>query len=111
MEASLFPNLRYLGLKNSEIQNDIAVLVVGSSVIRQLDTLDMSLGTLTDAGAEALLASPELRLLQKIDLHYHYLTPEMEEKLGAALPQADLSDRQEGDEDGDEVYRSVAVSE
>lgn len=111
MEASLFPKLRYLGLKNSDIQDDIATHIVGSTVIRQLDTLDMSMGVLTDTGGEALLACSELIRLKKLDLHYHYLSPAMENELRNAFPNADLSERQTADEYGDEVYRNVAVSE
>jgi hypothetical protein len=111
MEAGLFPKLRYLGLKNSEIQDDIATHIVGSSIIRQIDTLDMSMGTLTDIGGEALLACGALTRLKKIDLHHHYLSPAMENKLRNAFPQADLSELQTADEYGGEIYRNVSVSE
>lgn len=111
MDAALFPKLRYLGLKNSEIQDDIATHVVGSSILGQLETLDLSMGALTDAGGEALLACPALARIKKIDLHHHYLSPSMENKLRNALPQADLSERQEADEYGGEIYRNISVSE
>lgn len=111
MDASLFPKLRYLGLKNSDIQDDIATHIVGSSIIRQIDTLDMSMGVLTDVGGEALLNCSTLSRLKKLDLHYHYLSPTMENKLRNAFPQADLSERQTADEHGGEVYRNVSVSE
>ena len=106
-----FPALRQLGLRNSAIQDEIAAAAAGSPIIDQLQVLDLSMGSLSDKGAEALLGNPAFRKLQKLDLHYHYLSPAMEQRLRAAFPNVDVSDRQEADEDGDDVYRSISVSE
>jgi predicted DNA-binding WGR domain protein len=51
------PALRYLGLRNSEIADDVARSLAGSPVLERLRVLDLSLGTLTDRGAEALLGA------------------------------------------------------
>lgn len=106
-----FPALRWLGLRNSEIQDEVAATVAGAPIVEQLEVLDLSLGNLTDAGAEPLFSNPAFRKLRTLDLHHHYLSPEMEKRLKAAFPNVDVSDRQEADEYGDEVYRNIAVSE
>lgn len=112
MEAERFPKLKYLGLKNSEYQNDIAKAVIDSTILPQLETLDLSMGTLTDEGAEALLAHPDrLAHLQLLDLSHHFLTAEIQTRLTDLPCKVDVSDEQEADVDDDEVYRYIAVAE
>jgi len=111
LDPQQFPRLRTLALRNSEIQNEVVAAVAHAPIVTQLETLDFSMGNLSDVGGEALLKSPQLSRLKKLDLHYHYLSPEMEARIRQAFPNADLSDRQEPDKYGDEVYRNIAVSE
>jgi len=73
--------------------------------------LDLSLGTLTDAGAQHLLESPTIASLQKLDLHHHYCSDEMEEKLAALGPQVDMSGQEKPYEYNGSSSRYVAVSE
>ncbi|HZB45747.1 MAG TPA: hypothetical protein VE360_10905, partial [Pyrinomonadaceae bacterium] len=109
--GKLFPNLSYLGLRDSELSDAIAVAVAHSPVIERLRVLDLSLGTLSDNGAAAFLASPAAARLELLDIHHHYCSTGMIEKLEAAGVKVEAGDRQEPDEDGDDVYRYVAVSE
>ncbi len=111
LEPGKFPALRYLGLRNSEIQDEIAAAVAGSPLTDQLHVLDLSMGNLSDNGAQALLGNLAFRKLKKLDLHHHYLTPALEKRLREVFPNVDVSDRKEADEDGDDVYRHIAVSE
>jgi hypothetical protein len=111
LDKSRYPKLTYLGLKNSDIENEIAAAIVRSDILGQLEVLDLSLGVLTDEGGEALLSCDELKALRKLDLHYHYLSVDMTVQLGTKFPNADVSDRQEPDKYGDEEYRSVSVGE
>ena len=76
-DGSLFPNLRYLGLRNSQISDEIAVALVNAPIMQRIRVLDLSMGTLTDAGAAALLTSPYIKNLDKLDIHHHYLSEEM----------------------------------
>jgi hypothetical protein len=48
---------------------------VNSPIIRNLESLDLSLGTLTDEGAGALLSLPTDAHLKRLDVSHHYLTP------------------------------------
>ncbi|MFE6775563.1 STM4015 family protein [Streptomyces sp. NPDC057702] len=110
-----FPHLRHLGLRNSEIQDEIATAVAAAPVVAQLTSLDLSLGVLTDAGALALLDGQPLTHLKWIDLHHNFITEEVAERLRttweAAGVEVDLSETGDSWEDGDEIRRYTAVAE
>jgi hypothetical protein len=107
LQGNLFPRLKYLGLRDSEVVDDIAAALANAPVLEQLDALDLSLGTLSDKGGQALLNTPSLRRLKQLDLHYHYLSQAMQSQLKQAYPQVNLEDPQ-GDKDEDERYVSVS---
>ena len=111
LAGDLFPKLEYLGLRDSEIADEIAIAIVSAPILERIKVLDLSLGTLTDAGAAALLASPAVAKLQKLDIHHHYCSPEMVEKLEALPIEVDAGEPQEADEWDGELHRYVAVGE
>jgi hypothetical protein len=111
LNKNKYPKLKYLGLKNSDLENEIAAEVVKSEILPQLRILDLSLGVLTDEGGAALLACNGLGHLEKLDLHFHYLSTEMQNKLSAKLPNVDLSDVQDGYKYKGEIQRYVSVGE
>ena len=73
----LFPKLKYLGLRDSGIADQVAGLVGQSPLMKQISTLDLSLGTLGDEGARALLSCGDIRRLKLLDLHHHYMSKEV----------------------------------
>ncbi len=99
ISGSKFPGLKYLGLMDSEIQDDIAIAVSQSPILKQLEVLDMSMGTLTDKGGEALLASPGIKGLSFLNLRHHFLSDEMMAKLAALGININLDDQEEPDDD------------
>ncbi|MER8043577.1 STM4015 family protein [Streptomyces sp. NPDC094032] len=116
LTGARLPALRRLGLRDSHIQDVVAAAVATAPVVARLEELDLSLGVLTDAGAEALLAGQPLTHLRRLGLAHHYLSPETAERLTAALAPhgvtVDLDDAQVPEDDGDgELYRYVAVAE
>ena len=115
LSGDRFPALRSLGLKNSELQDEIAAAVASAPVVARLHTLDLSMGTLTDAGAEALLNGQPLTHLQQLDLSHHFLSDavmeRLREELGGAGVDVDLSDQEKPHEYNGETWRYVAVSE
>lgn len=111
LEGKLFPKLKNLGLCNSEYQNDIAQAVAKSAIVNQLEVLNLSMGTLTDIGAEALLNCSAIKKLKKLDLHHHYCSNEMMEKLKALGIEIDLSEQEKVDGDEDEPSYYISVSE
>lgn len=108
LSGRLFPKLKYLGLRNSELADELAGVLVNSPVVERLETLDLSLGVLTDEGGQSLLklSSPTLK---KLNLHYNYFTPELSRQL-KALPFAVDVSRPAGMEE-EEEWRFVAVGE
>ncbi|MFI1991734.1 STM4015 family protein [Actinoplanes sp. NPDC020271] len=90
------PALRHLGLCNAEIADEVAAAVAAAPVVARLDRLDLSLGALGDAGAEALLAGQPLTHLATLDLHHHFMSAEMAQRVVDELPgvAVDVSDQQ-----------------
>ncbi|WP_229632160.1 STM4015 family protein [Pseudoduganella violaceinigra] len=107
VSALAVPSLRYLGLRDAEISDELAQWLAGDELLGRLDTLDLSLGTLGDAGAQALLDSAHVRSLRRLDLTHHYISEKLQEQLKALPLEVVLDDAQEED-DGD---RYVAVGE
>ncbi|WP_342552556.1 STM4015 family protein [Paenibacillus sp. FSL R7-0652] len=99
LEKGRFPKLEYLGLKNSEIQDEIAKAAAEAPILEQLQVLDFSEGTLSDEGAEALLASDKIKQLKHLNLSYHYMTDEMMLRWNQSGMSVDVSDQQESDEE------------
>jgi hypothetical protein len=108
---NLFPNLRYLGLRDSEIANDLAIALSQSPLLEQLHVLDLSLGTLDDSGATALLNCPAIRKLTKLDLSHHFCANEMMQRLQTLGIEVDVSEQEEPDRWDGQEHRFVAVSE
>ena len=111
LNGDLFPNLKYLGLRNSEMQDEIAQALHGAPVLKKIRVLDLSLGTLTDKGAQHLLDDATISRLEKLDLHHHFCSDEMVEKLKALPCEVDVSEQEKADVYKDEVYRYVAHGE
>ncbi|MER8056517.1 MULTISPECIES: STM4015 family protein [unclassified Streptomyces] len=110
-----FPALRHLGLRNSEIQDEIAAAVASAPVVAQLASLDLSMGVLTDEGMTALLGGQPLTHLTRLDLHHNYVTEAVAERVRAALEpsgvEVDLSEPGDTWEHGGVVHRYTAVAE
>jgi hypothetical protein len=111
--SAQFPRLSYLGLRNYYLSDELAGVIGKAGAPKNIETLDLSLGNLSDAGAEALIASDKLSHLKTLDLHHHYLTDQMMVKVAAAkiAPTVNLDDQEEPDEYDGEVERYIFVSE
>ncbi len=108
LSGKLFPKLKYLGLRNSEINDDIAAVVVNAPVLGQLEVLDLSNGTMTDVGGRALLNLPTGLPMRDLILSHHYMTAEMVKQLKKKLKYRVIAD---DGQDPNEEWRSVVVSE
>ena len=112
LSGALFPKLRYLGLRNCEIADEVARAVANAPVVEKIKVLDLSLGILTDEGAQVLAQSTSIEKLEKLDIHFHYCSDEAVKNLRQAISgELDASDAQQPEEDDGEVYRYVAVGE
>ncbi|MDQ0585133.1 STM4015 family protein [Streptomyces rishiriensis] len=117
LSGARLPSLRHLALRNSEIQDAVAAAVASAPVVARLEVLDLSMGVLTDEGAAALLGGQPLTHLKKLDLHYHYLSESLEERVRRTVETAGVEvdlDRDDAEEDSDDdgtPWRYVAVGE
>lgn len=107
-----FPNLEYLGIADSEIQDQVAEVVLKNKIMGQLHTLDLSCGTLTDKGGKLILETvPQYPNLEKLDVHYHFMTKDMVKKLQALPVEVDASDANQPDEYDGEIYLYAMLTE
>ena len=103
----LFPKLKYLGLRNSDKADEMAQAIVKAPLLQQLETLDLSLGTLGDEGAKALLTLKAP--LKRLCLHHHYISSELVRQLKELPLSLDATNPSNMDEDDE--CRYVAVGE
>ncbi|MCX4843804.1 STM4015 family protein [Streptomyces sp. NBC_00893] len=114
LSGTRFPRLTHLGLRNSEVQNEIAAAVASAPVVAQLRVLDLSNGTMGDEGAAALLDGQPLTHLEKLDLYHHFMTEPVERRIVQALEphgvRVDVSERETpwGNRGVEGRYTSVA---
>lgn len=108
LSGKLFPKLHYLGLRNSGIADDIASVVVNAAMVRRIKVLDLSNGTLSDVGGQALLKLPADLPLEQLNLTHHYMTAGMVKSLKKTLQCKVVAD---DPQDPNEEWRSVVVSE
>jgi hypothetical protein len=101
--GEVFPKLTSLGLRNSDLTDAMAGVIANSPILERIKTLDLSLGTLSDDGAKALMASEKLGHLEKLDIHHHFITPdvlgELKSHLRKIKVKIDASDPQDPDDD------------
>ena len=111
LELTTMPELRYLGIRNCEIADQVAAALKDAAITAQLDTLDLSMGCFGDEGAAALAANPAISRLKHLNLEHHYMTEKgmaLVKGLGISV---NCDDPQEEDVDEDDRYRYIAVSE
>jgi predicted DNA-binding WGR domain protein len=110
LSGKLFPKLRYLGLRDSAIANEVAAAVAAAPVLKKVRVLDLSLGNLGDEGAEALLKSPAVAKLEKLDIHHHFVSDAVVARLKALGIEVDAREHMKP-WDFDPDYRYIAVGE
>lgn len=97
------PALRRLGITNCEFTDELCARIAAAGVTPQLEALDLSMGTMSDDGADALLAGADrLRHLKTIDVSDNYLTPAGAARLVASgLPVVAGDQRDDGGDPDD----------
>jgi hypothetical protein len=73
LSGRAFPKLRSLGLKNSQRQGEVVTALLGSPVLDEIEALDLSMGTLTDAEIEGL-RTMSARKLKTLNVSDNYLS-------------------------------------
>ncbi|AKQ67208.1 Putative cytoplasmic protein [Myxococcus hansupus] len=111
LDATGLPKLKHLGLCNVAFSDSLAPLLAKSKVLKQLETLDLSKGTLMDADAEVLAANAAaFKHLKKLDVSRNQLTS-TGIKLIAKLCREVVTARQREVYDDGEGGRYVAIGE
>ena len=98
-------------MRNCDFADALAAALAEAPILRRIDTLDLSLGTLGDEGALALIRGGSLGGLKRLDIHHHYVTDEVLDGLMASGVELNADDRQEAESYDGESYRYVAVGE
>jgi hypothetical protein len=112
LDDLIFPNLTYLGLRNSQFANEMIDRLVRSPLLAGLQVLDLSMGTLTDAGAAKLLECDAIRDLEILNVSESYLSGVMIDQLQSLGIQVIASEQREEEDDEDPAYRRYcAVTE
>jgi hypothetical protein len=113
LAESDFPQLTYLGVTDSEIQDEITEVVLDCKYLSQITTLDLSFGTMTDKGGEMLLKKlPEYPNIKKVELIHHFMSDEMVKQLqNLSDIQVNVADQQEADDYGGEIYYYAMLTE
>jgi hypothetical protein len=99
--------LEYLGLRNSDIADQLAGFLAAQPWLASLHTLDLSMGTLGDIGAKALLSSRYLAGLKTLDLRHHYISPELVKKLEALRLELVIDEAEDAGDDEEDRYVQV----
>lgn len=98
------------------MEDDIAELVFASKYISQIETLSLANGSLTDKGGQLIVDKiKDYPNIKKVDLHYHYMTDDIMDKLDDLADELnieiDVDEDNEPDEWEDEVYYYPMLTE
>ncbi len=87
-------------------------VVLESKYMSQINTLDLSNGTLTDKGGTLLFEKiQQYPNIKKVDLHYHYLSDEMMKKLKQLPIVIDLSEQEDVEVWDGEIWMNAMLTE
>lgn len=114
LSGDAFPKLEHLGLSNTRGVDAWIAPLARSPRLPRLRSLGLDLGDLTDAGGRAIIEhAGAFAHLERLGLHHHFLSDEVQEGIRAALPgvAVNLSGPQVPEEWDDELHYYTAVSE
>jgi len=111
LDGKCFTKMRSLGLRNRDRLAEIVVDVAKSPVVRRLDVLDLSMGSLNDEEAAPLLEIAALKKLKTLDLSQNYLTASMIKQFKKAGIKIKADDSRVAESYDDEEYRYSVIGE
>ena len=101
------PQLKHLGLQNAEMQDQIAAALANSKILAQVESVDMSMGTMHEPGARAILAAADsFKHLKSLNLEDNFITGSEYSQLHTAFgSRVNLRSQRAPDDWGDGVPR------
>ena len=112
LDGSAFPKLTHLGIMNCSWVDEAVRALMGSKLLKQLTSLDLSMGCLGDADIDAMVARKELFAhLQHLDVEDSALTDASKPKVKVLAKEVNFGKEHEPDRAGDDAYRFVSVGE
>ncbi len=110
--GTTFPKLTHLGIMNCAWVGEAVRVLMGSPLLEQLTSLDLSMGNLSDADIDAMVAKKELfAKLEKLDVDDSALTNTSKPKVKLLAKDANFGKEQEPERAGEDAYRYVSVGE
>ena len=108
LEAKGIPNVRTLALANSPFVDALIPHLAKSPLLAQVTSLDLSLGEMSDAGANAIVEhAAAFKHLESLNVHRNYLTEDAVTALKGVVANVDGG----GQEDPEEDYRYCQIGE
>ncbi len=108
LDGKSIPNVKHLALANSPFIDRLIPHLAKSPLLKQLTTLDLSLGEMTDEGANAIVAHADaFKHLTQLNVHRNYLTDDACTALTGVVASTDIG----GQEDPGEDYRYCQIGE
>jgi uncharacterized protein (TIGR02996 family) len=113
LKGKNLPKLKHLGLCNAEFTNELCQVLHQSKILEQLETLDLSMGTMTDEGAAALAANAAAyKHLKHLDVTRNMLSDEGAKQVAKLCESVARGNQRRGyGNEDDDNYRYVAVGE
>jgi hypothetical protein len=113
LDGKRFASVLHLGLRNCELADELCRVLPGSKIAARLESLDLSMGTMSDEGAIALAASASrFPALQSLNVDDNFIRAAGLDALKAAFREV-IAESQKDDDDSieGEIHRYVTVSE
>ncbi len=113
LDGRRFATVLHLGLRNSELADELGRVLPVSKIAARLESLDLSMGTMTDEGAIALAAgASSFPQLQSLNVDQNFIRSAGLDALRAAFREV-IAETQKDDDDSieGEIHRYVTVSE
>ncbi|HZI15486.1 MAG TPA: WGR domain-containing protein [Myxococcus sp.] len=108
LDGKGLPALKHLGLCNSEFVDELCKVLPRAKILPQLETLNLSMGTMSEEGARALSENAAaFKHLKHLDLQQNTLTAEAQRLVAKLCPSVALGGQREYEEE----YRYSAVGE
>jgi uncharacterized protein (TIGR02996 family) len=113
LDGKGLPKLRRLGLRNADFTDRLCKALPEAPVLPQLEVLDLSMGTMTDKGAEVLAAHAKaFGHLRQLDVNKNLLSPDGVALVAGLCPDVKHhAQRPLEHYQTDEGYRFVSVGE